>query len=53
MRYIKNGELQDERIITAIHLAEMEFKNGELIEARDRLEEVIAAIDEFTDAQSE
>lgn len=52
MRYIKNGELQDERIVASIHMAAKEYQNGELIEARDRMLEIIAAIDEFTETES-
>ncbi len=47
MRYIKNGELQDERILASLEAAKKEYKDGEIIEARDRLLEIIAAIDEF------
>ena len=49
MRYIKNGELQDERILASIHRAGEEFKNGEILEARDRMLEIIGAIDEWAD----
>ena len=50
MRYIKNGELQDERIISSIHAAAKEYESGEIIEARDRMLEIIAAIDEYMDS---
>lgn len=53
MRYIKNGELQDERITVSIYAAAKEYESGEIIEARDRMLEIIAAIDEFTETESE
>lgn len=49
MNYIIRGELQDERIARAIYLAKREYENGEIIEARDRLMEIVAALDEFID----
>ncbi len=52
MRYFKNGELQDERILASINAAAKEYEDGEIIEVRDRMLEIIAAIDEFI-AESE
>lgn len=52
MNYIIRGELQDERIMAAIFLAKQEYENGEIIEARDRLLEIVAALDEFIDAEN-
>ena len=53
MNYIIRGELQDERITASIYAAEQEYENGEIIEARDRLLEIVAALDEFIDTESE
>lgn len=47
MRYIKNGDLQDDEIIASIYMAANEYENGEVMEARDRMLEIIAAIDEY------
>lgn len=53
MNYIIRRELQDERITASINAAKQEYKNGEIIEARDRLMEIVAALDEFIDTESE
>lgn len=53
MNYIIRGELQDERITASIYAAKQEYENGEIIEARDRLLEIVAALDEFIDTESE
>lgn len=53
MRYIKDGDLQDEEIITSIYAAANEYENGEVLEARDRMLEIIAAIDEYTKGPAE
>lgn len=53
MNYIIRGELQDERITASIYAAKHEYENGEIIEARDRLMEIAAALDEFIDTESE
>lgn len=49
MRFIKNGELQDEKIAFALRTAARDFANGEIAEVRDRLMEIVAAIDEWED----
>ena len=49
MRFFKNGKLQDEMIISTLKLAANDYENGELVEVRDTLLEIIDAIDEFTD----
>ena len=53
MRYIKFGELQDERILSSLEIAKREYENGELIEVRDRLIEIIGAIDDFTELEGQ
>lgn len=47
MRFFKNGELEDKKIIAALHQAAEDYENGELIEVRDLLLEIINAIDNF------
>ena len=49
MSFIKNGELQDKRIVLALHQAATDFENGEIAEVRDVLLEIVIAIDEFED----
>ncbi len=53
MRFIKNGELQDEKIAFALRTASRDFANGEIAEVRDLLLEIIAAIDEFESLQKQ
>ncbi len=47
MRFYKNGELKDEEIIKTLEQAILDYKNGELIETRDVLVEIVRAIDAF------
>lgn len=47
MRFYKNGKLMDEEIASALRQAVNEFENGELIEVRDLLQDIVDAIDEF------
>lgn len=51
MKFFKNGELQDKKIEAALRKAADDYANGELIEVRDLLLEIIYAIDEFSDRQ--
>lgn len=46
-KFIKNGELNDEKITDALRKAAAEYENGALIEVRDLLLEIVDAIDEF------
>ena len=48
MKFIKNGELDDTKIAIALRKAADDYGNGELIEVRDTLLEIIDANDEFT-----
>lgn len=45
----RNHELHDDRVLLCITCARRAYQDGELIECRDMLLEVIAAIDEFTE----
>lgn len=47
MRFIKRGELEDKKIIAALRQAAEDYENGELVEVRDLLVEIVNAIDEF------
>ncbi len=47
MKYIKNGKLQDERIVLALQRAAKNYENGEIIEVYDELLAIAAAIEEF------
>ena len=48
MKFFKNGELDDKKIITTLKRAADDYENGELIEVRDVLMEIVEAIDEFS-----
>ena len=48
MKFIKNWELDDTKIVTVLRKAADDYENGELIEVRDTLLEIIDAIDKFT-----
>ena len=52
MRFIKNGQLQDEKISTALQTASKDYQNGEIAEVRDLLLEIVAAIDEWEDSNN-
>jgi len=47
MNLIIKGELQDDRILSSLNMSIKEFKAGEVIDCRDRLLEIVAALDEF------
>ena len=50
MKFYKTGELQDKKIASALRQAVDDFENGELIEVRDVLQDIVDAINEKTDA---
>ena len=52
MIFIKNGELQDKRILTALQTAARDYENGEIIEVRDLLIDIVAAIDEYSELEA-
>lgn len=43
----KNGTLRDKKIAEDIRKAAIMYENGEIIEVRDLLSEIISAIDDF------
>lgn len=47
MKFFKNGELKDKKIIAALHQAAEDYENGELIEVKDLLTDIIKAIRKF------
>ncbi|NCC06698.1 MAG: hypothetical protein EOM30_01320 [Clostridia bacterium] len=51
-RFFKKGELKDKKIIEALKQAATQYENGELIEVRDMLCEIVEAIDSF-DAETD
>lgn len=45
--FFKNGELDDKKIVEELHKDVNAYENGEIIEVRDSLAEIINSIDEF------
>ncbi|MBR4855445.1 MAG: hypothetical protein IKU94_02340 [Bacteroidaceae bacterium] len=46
-RFFKKGELQDKKIVAALHQTAQDYENGELVEVKDLLIEIINAITDF------
>ena len=46
-RFYKNGELKDKKIVKALKKAAEEYENGEIVEVRNLLAEIIDNIDWF------
>ena len=46
-KFFKKGELQDEKIATALRQAAEDYENGEIAEVKDTLIEIINAITDF------
>lgn len=51
--FFKKGQLQDKKIIDALKRAAEGYENGEIIETRDVLIEIINAIADFDQAQEQ
>lgn len=49
-RFLKKGELLDREIAAALRQAANDYENGEILEVRDALEEIVEAINEFEDS---
>ena len=49
-RFLANGQLKDEKIVTTLKLAARDYQNGEIAEVRDTLLEIVAAVDEWEDS---
>lgn len=50
-KFFKKGELQDKKIVAALHQAAEDYANGEIIEVKDVLIEIINAITDFEQDQ--
>ena len=46
-KFFRKGELQDQKIVAALHQAAEDYENGAIIEAKDVLIEIINAITDF------
>ena len=46
-RFYKNGELEDKEIVAALRKAADDYENGEIIEVRDLLQDIVDDINEF------
>lgn len=46
-RFLKNGELKDKKIVSALERAAKQYENGEIAETRDLLLEIVWAIDKW------
>ena len=49
--FYKNGKLKDKEIVSALRQVADQYENGELIEVRDLLQDIVDAIDEFESDQ--
>lgn len=47
MRFLEKGELKDKEIVVALRKAAGDYENGEIVEVRNLLAEIIHNIDEF------
>lgn len=50
MKFLKNNELDDHKIIATLIQLAKDYENGEIIEVRDTLVDIVSAIDEFEKA---
>lgn len=50
-KFFEKGNLQDKQIIAALHQAAEDYENGEIIEVKDMLIEIINAITDFEQNQ--
>ena len=51
MKYYKNGELDDKKIIAALEEAATDYANGELLEVQSTLVEIVNAINAFSKSE--
>lgn len=51
MRFYKNGKLKDKQIVAALQRAADDYDNGEIIEVKAVLIDIINAITEFEDSE--
>lgn len=52
-KFFARGELKDKKIVAALKQAAKDYENGEIIEVRDLLLEIAAAIDTWEDLEAE
>ena len=52
-KFFKRGELQDKKIVAALHRAAEDYENGEIAEVKDVLIDIINAITDFENHDSE
>ena len=50
-KFFNKGNLQDKKIVEALHKAAEDYENGEIIEVKDVLIEIINAITDFENDQ--
>lgn len=50
-KFFKKGKLQDKKIVAALHQAAEDYENGEIIEVKDVLIEIINAITDFENSE--
>lgn len=50
-KFIKHGSLQDQKIIDTLHQSAKDYENGEILEVKDVLIDIINAITEFEAAE--
>ena len=46
-KYYENEELKDKKIVSALRKLAKSYENGEIVEVRDELLEIVNSIDEF------
>lgn len=46
-KFYRNGELKDKKIIAALEQAAKDYENGEIVEVKEVLIEIINAIKDF------
>ena len=52
-KFFKKGELQDKKIVAALRQAAEDYENGEIIEVKGVLIDIINAITDFEQSQEQ
>lgn len=50
-KFFKNGELKDDKIIAALRQVADDYENGEIIEVKNTLIEIVYAIIDFEESE--
>ena len=50
-RFFKQGHLQDQKIVAALQRAAEDYENGEIVEVKDTLIDIINAITDFEQSE--